>query len=104
MVKVVGTVYGSKDHTPRFAARQMPIEIPRLPNTAIFFSLTAYGVDLERAQDLRTLDLHHERLGSYLMALRDMGAMPNHDLRTIQELFAKVYRQQFAYLGSIGEL
>lgn len=82
----------------------MPIEFPRLSNTALFFSLTAYAVDLERAQDLRTLDLHHERLGSYLMALRDMGAVPNNDLRKIEEFFARVYRQQFAYLGSIGEL
>lgn len=82
----------------------MAIELPRLPNTAIFFSLTAYAVDLERAQDLRTLDLHHERLGSYLMALRDVGAVPSNDLRKVQELFARVYRQQFAYLGSIGEL
>lgn len=82
----------------------MAIVLPPLPNLAIFFSLTSYAVDLERAHDLQTLDLHHERLGSYLMALRDAGALPSEDLRKLHQLFATLYHQQFSYLGSLGTL
>jgi len=82
----------------------MTIVLPPLPSTAVSFSLTSYIVDLERAEDLQTLDLHHERLGAYLAALRDVDALPREDLRKLHELFAKLYRRQFCYLGSLGTL
>ncbi len=80
----------------------MPIALPPLPNLAIFFSLTSYAIDLERAHNLQTLDLHHKRLESYLMALRDASALPGEDLRKLNELFTTLYRQQFSHLGGAG--
>lgn len=82
----------------------MPIVLPPLPSPAVSFSLTSYLIDFERAKDLQVLDLHHERLGSYLAALRDVQALPTEDLRKLHELFAKLYRQQFSYLGGQGAL
>lgn len=82
----------------------MTIVLPSLPIPAVSFSLTSYVIDFERAQDLKTLDLHHERLGAYLAALRDVEALPREDLRKLHEVFATLYRQRFAYLGSQGAL
>jgi len=80
----------------------MSTMLPPLPTPSVFFSLTAYLVDLERAQDIRILDLHYERLIAYLTALRDVDAIPADKLLNLQDIFAGLYRRQFRDLGGKG--
>lgn len=73
-------------------------------NRKIEASVTSLLNDIQRANDLVSLDLHHGRAGAYLAALYDLEALPREELDGVSLVLDRLYHAQVSRLGVLGTL
>lgn len=86
-----------------FTGVAVAFELP-FPNQKIEASVTSLLNDIQRANDLVTLDLHHGRAGAYLSALLDLEVLPREEMDSLFLLLDRLYQAEFSRLGLLGTL
>lgn len=79
-------------------------DLPPLPSDRAVSAMAAFIADMDRAQDLPSLELHFHRAGAYLAALNDVQAISGASLQGCTLVLDSLYREHSRRLGSLDLL